>query len=626
MDKELYKEQCKTYNTLLTTSKTEFHTKQITEANQRDLFRVIDRMSSPKVSCNLPEHDNSKDLADSFAQFFSNKIQKLQDRLEASVMPPLSVVINDTCTTTFSDFDMVSEETVLDAIKSASITSCPLDPLPVETFKQCLNDQLPTITRIVNISLSTGKFPADLKHARIKPLLKKSNLDVNTLSNYRPISNLPFLGKVIERIAVQQFQAYLSNNHLHASNQSAYRQFHSVETALLRVQNDILTALDSRKEVLLVLLDFSAAFDLIDHNQLLTRLATRYGVTGNVLNWFSSYLRNRTQSVAVGDTLSDPVELNCGVPQGSVAGPLAFTLFSAPLQAIIESHNIQCVFYADDSQMYLPFKPEDRHQAVKRIETCIADIRSWCNSNKLVLNDSKTELVQFSSKFIKSSATSSIKIGDTEIQASQQVRNLCVIMDSTLSMDLHVNNMCKAAMFGIRKIGKLRHYLTQDATVKLIHAFVTSKLDSCNSLLFGLSEQDISKLQRVQNTAARLALRLSRHERITPALEELHWLPIQQRVSYKLLLLTYKVLHGMAPEFISDLVQVYAPTRVLRSSSESRLKVPRSSTKFYGDRAYSCAAANLWNNIPNNIRQAPTLSMFKSHLKTHLFKQHFNSV
>ncbi len=150
---------------------------------------------------------------------------------------------------------------------------------------------------------------------------------------------------------------------------------------------------------------------------------------------------------------------------------------------------------------------------------------------------------------------------------------------------------------------------------------MTSKLDSCNSLLYGLPECDIVKVQRVQNTAARLVLRIPRHEHITPALVELHWLPVRQRIVYKILLITYKALHDMAPEFITNLIQRYVPTRSLRSASACRLVVKRTLTKTYGDRSYVSAAANLWNDLPITIRQAPSLSVFKSHLKTHLFKQ-----
>ena len=209
-----------------------------------------------------------------FLTSFANKIKKLQTSLKTTSQS--TVQADNACPFSFDEFAQVSEDMVLKVITSASITSCPLDPLPASAIKSYLPDLLPLITSIVNSSLTSGIFPASLKHARIMPLLKKSNLDVNVLANYRPISNLAFLGKVIERLAVKQLQSYLSDNHLYASTQSAYRPCHSVETAIVKVQNDILAALDKGKEALLVLLDFSAAFDLIDHKQLLDRLITRY--------------------------------------------------------------------------------------------------------------------------------------------------------------------------------------------------------------------------------------------------------------------------------------------------------------------------------------------------------------
>ncbi|XP_072030156.1 uncharacterized protein [Amphiura filiformis] len=260
--KELYEEQCEEYKLLLERSKTEYHSNQVTEANQRDLFRVVDKLSTPKSTCNLPDHEDAKDLANSFAKFLSDKINKLRNGLDANSTSSISVQLNESCDSSLCDFTTVSEEDVLKVIKSSSITSCPLDPSPASVFRLCRDDLLPVITIIVNESLSSGVFPASLKCARIVPLLKKPSLDHNILSNYRPISNLPYLGKVIERIAVQQLQSYLIENHLHAQTQAAYRPFHSVETALLKVQNDILTALDKRKEAWLVLLDFSAGNQL----------------------------------------------------------------------------------------------------------------------------------------------------------------------------------------------------------------------------------------------------------------------------------------------------------------------------------------------------------------------------
>ena len=194
----------------------------------------------------------------------------------------------------------------------------------------CLGELVPIITNIVNHYLLHGHFPEAMKHAHITPLLKKPNLDTEQLKNYRPIANLSFLSKTIERAAAAQLQNYLTDNNLHGHFQSAYRKHHSVETALLRVQNDLLLDADKGQEAILVLLDYSSAFDTIDHNSMLQRLTNRYSVSGHAIGWFESYLENRTQSVVINGALSNPQVPFCGVPQGSVSGPLCFTLYTSP--------------------------------------------------------------------------------------------------------------------------------------------------------------------------------------------------------------------------------------------------------------------------------------------------------
>jgi len=422
---------------------------------------------------------------------------------------------------------------------------------------------------------------------------------------------------------VNQLQTYLNDNHLHAQMQSAYRPHHSTETALVKVQSDILTALDQHKEAMLVLLDFSAAFDLLDHQQLLARLSSRYGIGGIALQWFASYLQGRTQSVSIKDIMSEPVNLQCGVPQGSVAGPLAFIIFSAPLLDIIAAHGISVMVYADDTQLYISFAPGDRDIAVKKLEACIADIRAWCKQNNLALNDSKTELIFIQSRFSKDNCSPSIKIGNAVIRPSQKARNLGVIMDSTISMSHQVNQVCKTAMHAIRKIGQIRQYLDQAATTRLVHAFVTSRLDCCNSLLYGLTNKELDKIQRVQNVAARLVARTPRRSHITPVLKTLHWLPIRQRIAYKILLLIYKSLHGLAPKYIADLIDVNAPSIILRSGYRLPNVWPK--MKTHGVRSLPFAATYLWSSIPVALRHSPTVAIFKSKLKTHLFTMYFGT-
>ncbi|XP_072033365.1 uncharacterized protein [Amphiura filiformis] len=254
--RELYKEQCETYHDLLNSAKTMYHRDQISDAEPRDLFRVVDTLTKPKSSITLPAHDDPKDLADRFADYFHHKISSLRDRLDTSSNSVISFESNGTCSSSFDSFHSVSEEEVLKIIKSSHITSCKLDPLPVSITKECIDEMLPGMTAIVNQSLLSGSFPSSLKHAIVTPLLKKPKLDADELANYRPISNLTYLGKLIERVAISQLQSYLHDNDLNASKQSAYRAHHSTESALLRVQSDILCALDKGNEAILVLLDF----------------------------------------------------------------------------------------------------------------------------------------------------------------------------------------------------------------------------------------------------------------------------------------------------------------------------------------------------------------------------------
>ena len=184
-------------------------------------------------------------------------------------------------------------------------------------------------------------------------MLKKSGLDPNILKNYRPVSNLSFLSKTLERISASQLTEYLSANDLFAKFQSAYRENHSTETALLKVNSDIMNALNSKKDVILVMLDLSAAFDTLDHSILLHRLQYRFGVNGTALHWFKSYLSDRTQSISIDVSVSKPFQLTYGVPQGSVDGPILYTLYTAPLEDIFVRHAIDFMLYTDDSQLYI---------------------------------------------------------------------------------------------------------------------------------------------------------------------------------------------------------------------------------------------------------------------------------
>ena len=192
-------------------------------------------------------------------------------------------------------------------------------------------------------------------------------------------------------------------------------------------------------------------------------------------------------------------------------------------------------------------------------------------------------------------------------------------------MKPHISSLCKSASFALWRIGKIRHLLDQDSTEKLVHAFVTSRLDYCNSLLYGLPCNQLSKVQLIQNSAARLVSRTKKSDHITPVLSRLHWLPIQKRIEFKILCLTFKIVNGIAPVYLQELLTVRSTGRALRSSVQgaNMLHQPISNTTFYGDRAFSVCAPRLWNRLPCLLRSCSSFNSFKCNLKTHLFKQYF---
>ena len=275
--------------------------------------------------------------------------------------------------------------------------------------------------------------------------------------------------------------------------------------------------------------------------------------------------------------------------------------------------------YADDTQLYISMKPEDRPQTMEKLESCLHDICCWMRNNQLVLNDSKTELLHVSSPLKRVQELPPIHIGNALISSSPTVRDLGVVLDKHLSLRHQVNMICRHASLALHRIGKIRHLLDKHTTEILVHSFVSSVLDNCNCLLINIPNKDVAKLQRIQNSAARLVSRLSKREHITPILKELHWLPVTHRIKYKVILMTFKAIYETCPDYTCDLITPYIPSRSLRSSSQNLLSTKNTRTKTFGARMFSCAAPLLWNALPSKLRSQENTDLFKSQLKTYLF-------
>ena len=438
---------------LIAKAKAKYYQDAIIEcSDSKSLFRVMDHLLKRKSEPKLPSFTSAEDLLNRFANFFSDKITNIrtvilekQKQDDYDYEPPS---VNKPNLISFETFCPVTVGEICKTIMCCPTTSCVLDLLPTQLLKTNVDILSPVIPRLVNLSLTTGKFPSSQKSAIITPLLKKASLNPESLKNYRPVSNLTFVSKLLERMVAKQLHEHRSKHQLYEKHQSAYRKRHSTETALTRVQNDILRAMDDSKATVLVLLDLSAPFDTVDYN--LERLK-QCGISGTAQSWFKSYLKDRSQKVHLHGSSSASSSLRFGVPQGSVLGPILFTIYTIPLGEICRLHVVQYHLYADDTQLYVSFKVDDAVdllEAQRRIEMCIAEIKAGMVMFMLKLNNDKTELVIIAPPYFlhhNKVPLSSVQVGDSGILTSKSTRNIGVMFDHHMDMTTQVTKMCQAA-------------------------------------------------------------------------------------------------------------------------------------------------------------------------------------
>ena len=346
---------------------------------------------------------------------------------------------------------------------------------------------------------------------------------------------------------------YLHRSNLLPEKQSAYRKCHSTETVLLDILLDVSSAADNGQVTLLGLLDQSSAFDVIDHLILLERLRHDFGFSGQVLNWVRSYSTGRSQRVYFNWISSSMTLLMCSVPQGSVLGPLLFILYTAEIPSIVESFGFHAHSYADDLQIYTHSDPKEAYTLLASFSDCVDAIKEWMPSNRLRLNPDKTEVIWLGSpRSLHHCPMMPMVISGAMIKPSTKVRNPGVTLDSNLSMTSHVNKLIKVCFFHIRQLRLVRRSLTVDTAHDLVRSMIHSRLDYCNGVLAGSSVETVRRLQSVLKSAARLILLLPGHASVTNRMKkQLHWLTFPQRITYKLCVMTYKCLHGLAPDYLA---------------------------------------------------------------------------
>ena len=473
------------------------------EKDSKKIFSFANHLMGNKNKFIYPSSYTDGELAEKFVEFFANKVKKIQNELHSNLTIPNRLEVNHYAINPdirLDSFDLVTDNETSKTIMSLPNKQCKLDPMPTWFLKNNHLTFSPIIPKIINTSLLTGIMPASLKTALVRPGLKNPSLDTEQWKSFRPISNLPILGKIIEKVVYKRLDQHISKHNLLDPNQSAYRKNHSAETTLLKLQNDVLCHLDEGHSVALVFIDISAAFDTANHEQLLKCFNQFFGIRGKALEWLKSYLTDRKQMVAINQAISSPRTVECGFPQGATLAGLMYNMSTAPFAKVVEKHPVDHKGFADDNGFYIAFVRKTEHEALTSLNSCLNDTKEWFACNNFKVNDDKTQLMFFSPRK-DLNPDFCFTLGSEIIEPSIAVENLGVILDSQMTMENRINTVTQSVYYHIRNISKIRHYLTLDSARTIVQALVISRLDYCNSLFGNLPLWLTNKLKRAYAAA-----------------------------------------------------------------------------------------------------------------------------
>ena len=599
--------------------KCKFYGDKLGTGDPKLMYSSIHRLLDRNKEIILPDNENDADLANSFMTFFSEKIDKIRssfhdNNLSTNIIEteqqPLHV-------NKLSAFKQVTEDEVRKVVVSYGVKCSPEDPFPSILVTQYSDLLLPIWTKLVNLSLAEGSMDC-LKNAIIFPLIKDIDnfVDRDNKNNYRPVSNLLFIGKLIERIVSAQLDNHMSANNLHQDFQYGYKQGHSCETLLLKVVNDLLLSCDKQIPTIVMLLDLSAAFDTIDQHKLLQILHDDIGINGTALKWFTSFLIGRTQKVKIGESYSILSFLLYGAPQGSVLAPRLFNIYVRSLKKYVEPSRFSIFGFADDHQLLKTFLPLLQIEAFGGdIKQCFTLITEWMNKYFLKLNAGKTKVLIVAPPAVSGIITVGGSLIDNDcIRFVHSAKNLGVILDDELQFTKQITKVVQSCFCTIRDLSTIKSFLSYDQLRIAISTFVFSKLDYCNSLYNGVHSSLLSKMQSVQNSAARLLRKKNGLGvfSIREVIRKCHWLRIRERIFFKTCLLVHKCLHGTAPNSLSELL-------TFSSSSRTMLLTQYQHGTKFGNRSFSRMGPKMWNLLSLELRLETNTDKFKCGLKTLLF-------
>ena len=581
--------------------------------------------TSSKTENELPDHfiienekhTDPKRIANAFNNYYVNVGKDLADKITPIENTSFTNFLKKKSIPEFS-FQNVNEKIILQVINNLKPkTSQGMDNMSNKLLKQIKDEIVKPLTIIINQTLNTGIFPDKLKIAKVLPIHKKG--DINLIDNYRPISLLPSLSKVFERIMHQQLVKHFDDNKLFYKNQYGFRTYHSTEMAVLELVDRITCALDNKHLSLGIFLDLSKAFDTLDHYILLDKLK-HYGIRGTALKLFETYLLNRSQIVNFKNVISEKLAIKTGVPQGSILGPLLFIIYLNDIaQACSFFHPIT---YADDTALFtaLEFSLSNNQNSITDLNTELEKINVWFKVNKLSLNRDKTKAMLFHT-VQKNPANVQVSIDGKSIEFVKEFKYLGITLDTHLSWKPHITQLAKKISRTNGILSRLKHFLPL-VTLKMIYNSLILPYLSFGVIVWGTSAE---RLVNIQKKSVRLIANSKYNAHTNPIFKSLSLLKIDDIYLLQLYKFTFKLENKTLPGYFSNQMFVRnneMHTYDTRNADNFRIPLGRHALC---DKSIRYIIPDIYNTIPDELKEkinTHSLSGFSRYAKNLLIDKY----